>query len=141
MRIATSLFCEYQATTREGKLDAGGILNLVWSTTFPMSVTQLSFVVTLEMEREEEWGWHTFTLVLRPDTTDERDQLLNQPFRADGRFHRSVIDLSGLSFPGSGVYRFHVLVDGHDLGDATLIVSDHEPHYPVGPEMIIHETG
>jgi hypothetical protein len=137
MRVANALFCEYAATTREGKLDAGGILNLVWGPPpFPLRVRPLTLVVTLELE-PHEYGSHDFSLRLEDGQGENTAKLLSQRFTATGHFHRLGIDLGGHAFPAPGAYRFHALVDGRDLGDATLIVSDREPVYPAGAESPI----
>ncbi|HEY0072177.1 MAG TPA: hypothetical protein VGE04_19620, partial [Chloroflexia bacterium] len=120
---------EYAATTREGKLDAGGILNLVWSPQFPFTVTQLRLIATLELE-SEEYGQHVIKILYRPDERAESEVLLERPFDAGGRFHRVGINLEGLLLAQPGLCYFYVLVDDQPVGSVTLVVSDREPRYP-----------
>lgn len=131
VRIATILFCEYVATTREGKLDAGGILQLVWASEYPMEITRLSLVAVFELQRSEYGQRHSVDVLLTGADGGEARPLLTQSFTAGGRFHRTGLDLRGLNLPTPGLYGFRVLVDEVEVGDATLVAHDREPEFPV----------
>jgi hypothetical protein len=125
MKLSFLLISDYATTTADNKLVIGGEFDSLTALSFPVVHPTLTVIGRIEAELSEGESHELSVRVLAPDGRELRRLLVTrfplQPAVRPGVLRAQfLIRADALELPMKGVYKFQVVVDGRQLGDAVL---------------------
>ena len=132
MRIPMAFLADEANISQEGKLNVLGIFDRIAAAEFPVVHPRMVFAFRVQAEFAD--GGRSFPVQIR--LVDEDGGVLfdaageiNPPIVPPGEFSTAnqVFTLVGMAFPGPGVYRFVVNVQGLAPHETHFVVASHVP--------------
>lgn len=125
MRVLNAAICDHAGQTPDGKMDLHGIFHDLYAPGFPAQQAQLTLVVVMEWDREDQGRYQFRVDMTDPDgevaLTVEGHSDVSDPdsTRPPPRTHL-VLPMENVTFPKPGRYSFEIKIKGETFPGPTL---------------------